>query len=261
MIRAFYASGAAMAAQQSAVDAISNNVANVNTTGYKSLSTEFEQLLMVQIKRPDMTVQGQAGSQGVTDTLAFGCGVRASGTDRVWDLGVSAPTGRNMDFLLENEGFFAVRGMDGQVRYTRAGQFHASLTDTGFALVNSKGEWVLDQDGDPIELAGKPEDMEVGPTGMIQMGGAVTGITLGRFRFETPQGLLSEENAFSQTDASGPALDAAECRVRQGALEMSNVDMAGEMSRLINGQRLYQMNGKMLSWADEIEGMSIQLRG
>lgn len=258
MIRAFYISGAGMAAQQNRVEIIANNVANVNTAGYKGIKSSFAQLMMSKMDQVDP-------STGLPDPakeqLSFGCGVKVAKNPRDFRVASALDTGRPMDFMLEDEGFFAVRGSNGEVKFTRAGQFETSIGNGSFTIVTPEGEAVLDQNGNPITLTGVPGDMGVSKNGAISMGGVNTGRVIGRFAFDKPESLLSAGgSSYLVTEASGQPINFPGCRMRQGVLENSNVDLGEEMSDLIAGQRTYQMNARMLQWSEDIERMTNALR-
>ncbi len=258
MIRAFYISGAGMAAQQDRVNIIANNVSNISTPGYKGLKSTFAQLMMIKLDQIDPAT---GLPDPAKEQLSFGSGSKVAMNPRDFKVSTPIDTGRPMDFMLEDEGFFAVRDRSGQVQFTRGGQFQASMGNGNFTLVTPEGDVVLDQSGNPLTLVGAPGDIGVNQHGVISIDGVDTGRVLGRFAFSKPQGLMAVGNAFMATEASGQPLDHPNCRVKQGVLENSNVDLSTEMSDLIAGQRTYQMNARMLQWTEDIERMTNALRG
>ena len=232
MIRGFYTAGSGLACQQSALDNAANNIANVSTTGFKKQSVRFSELLYSSIGAQD----------GGAQNLRVGNGARVSELFTNQARAGLIYTGNGLDFALGSGGYFGVITSEG-VRYTRDGNFAVSHEPTGDYLVTAGGGYVMGTDGGRISLDGE------GLQGRI-----------GVFGFPNPSGLAkSGGNLFEATAESGEAF-AAQGDICAGFLEISNVDLVGEMADLIAIQKAYQFNAKMLQTADEIENITNNLR-
>lgn len=253
MHSALWVSKTGMAAQDTKMTAISNNLANVNTVGFKRDRVVFEDLFY--------TIQRQPGAQ-VDDVnelpsgVQLGSGVRVVGTQKVFTQGNTQNTSQELDLAVMGNGFFQIENSDGQIMYSRNGHFH----------VNSEGLMVNTQ-GLPLEPQIQiPDDalsISVGVDGTVTTVSAADStpqqigqITLAKFI--NPAGLEAiGGNLFRQTEASGLAeeLIASEDGVgsiKQGALEGSNVQVVEEMVDMITTQRAYEMNAKVVSAADDM---------
>lgn len=233
MIRAFYSGTSGMKSQQIAVDTIANDIANVNTTGYTSKEARFSDLLHASMLEPQDPAYAsvRTGSGDAVDS------VRAD-----MSAGGAVETGQLLDYCPQANGFFAVQGTDGVIRYTRDGAFSISLSG-GAHLVDAQGGSVLDAAGRPVavDAAGRPE--------------AVPGV----FTFPAAGGLAAAGgNSFRPTDLSGAAQVSDE-GVRAGYLAGSNVDLGGEMTDLILSQRGYQLSSRVVQTADQIAEMTNSL--
>jgi len=229
-----------MVTQQQNMDIISNNIANTNTTGYKKVRAAFQDLLYsaMEVRR-----------DGQNTNLQVGNASRLAATQRNFEQGALQQTDRPLDFAIDGPGFFAVLHQDGTVRYTRDGSFKISSELVGGQYVNrlvtAQGEYVLDYNGQPIEV----DDYGLLP------------YRLGIVDFPNPEGLAAVgNNQFVETEASGPPMYAGMANVRQGFLEASNVDMAEEVTQMILAQRVYQLSSRMLQAADEMERIANNLR-
>jgi flagellar basal body rod protein FlgG len=228
MIRAFYSGAAGMRAQQTSVDVVSNNIANLNTTGYKETDAQFEDLLYTSMA---------GGAQAGAGRLLSGSGEKLVSTKSDMSAGTAQQTGRALDFCIAGDGYFALEDGAGNRTYTRAGSFQASAA-TGMYLTDSEGRYVLDGAGNRIRST----------NGTLSAAPGVYG-------FANETGLAAAGGGcFAATAASGAAAPTA-ATVRAGYLEASNVDLASQMSRLILAQRGYQLSGKVVQNADEVEGM------
>ena len=262
MIRAFHAAASGMRAQQRSIDLISNNIANVNTNGFKASRAAFKDLFY-----SDMEIRRIAEPPN----LQVGNGVRVSATMRSPVEGALVQTGRTLDMSISGDGFFAVAGEDGTLRYTRDGSFNISVIDTGEGLVNrlttTDGLFVLNSDGRPVEFAAGTDisAIKIAHDGTITAsnadGEAVSPGRLAIVGFVNPSGLAAAgDNLFAETPASGAGTAVLEPDVRQGFIEASNVDLADEMTRLIMAQRAYQLSARVLQTADDMERMANNLR-
>lgn len=246
-------SASGMMAQQKMIDVIANNLANVNTTGFKRSRVNFEDVLY-------QTVQGPRAVdyQGSTSLSAIqiGKGVRLASIQRLHSQGVTEQTDRPLDLAIEGEGFFQVQRPDGTTAYTRDGSF--GISDSG-NLVTSSGYLVLPGVAVPADAT----NLAISPDGIVTItqgtGGAPT--ELGRIelaRFLNPTGLLSlGENQYAETSASGQPIvgmpqEEGFGRVLQGALESSNVEIVQEMTDMIAAQRAYEINAKAIKASDEM---------
>jgi flagellar basal-body rod protein FlgG len=226
MISSFYTAATGAIQLQKGVDVIANNVANVSTTGYKASESSFADLLYTNIKDP-------AG----TDTdLKSGHGTRLNKTDTVFTQGALQDTGRSLDYALTQPNqFFAVE-KNGQVQYTRSGDFHLSVENGTNYLVASDGAYVLNNNGERVAVA---NEQDAAPVGV--------------FSFQNCDGLVRQgDTRFSAAAASGPAAPVAGAQAKQGWLEDSSVSVADEMVNVLEKQRAFQMNSKIVQLSDEI---------
>lgn len=244
-------SASGMIAQQKRVDVIANNLANVNTTGFKRSRTNFEDLLYHTIQGP-RRVDGDA----ILGPVQIGHGVRLSSISRVEGQGGVEITGRPLDLGIEGEGFFQVELPDGTIAYTRDGAF--TLSESG-QLVTNAGHTVIPG----IVLPPDASSVTITETGMVSVGTGTEGQTveIGRLelvRFANPTGLLSlGGNLMAETIASGPPAsgfpqEEGFGRVLQGTLESSNVEIVQEMTDMIAAQRAYEINARAIRAAEDM---------
>jgi flagellar basal-body rod protein FlgG len=251
MLRALYSAAAGMEAQQMNLDVISNNLANVSTTGFKRSKIEFEDLLYQTTKAPG-TDQG-AGNQLPTG-VQIGHGSKVVSTSRVFTNGEMTETGEQLDVAINGDGFFQVQMPDGTMAYTRAGSFK---TDSSGRIMTS--------DGLPVNSGFQAvptgvTNITISPTGNVTYTTAsgTTTFQIQLSRFISPGGLQSlGRNLYSETVASGtPELgvpgENGYGSLEQGQLEMSNVQVVEEMVNLIMAQRAYEVNSKAVQAADEM---------
>ncbi len=261
MIRALWSAGTGMQAQQMNIDTIANNLANVNTTGFKKMRAEFQDLLYQTIREP-----GSSSYQGVQipTGLQIGLGVRPVATARIFTQGDHLQTDNPLDLRIEGQGFFQVELPDGTVAYTRNGSFKE---DGNGQLVTSEGYIVQPA----ITFPSGVEQINVGTDGTIsvQVSGETTAQEVGKLdlvTFVNPAGLDSMGNGlYRQSGASGdpntvsPGTEGAGTIV-QGALEMSNVKVVEEMINMIVAQRAYEVNSKAIQASDEMLQTANNLR-
>lgn len=272
MVRSLWSAASGMIAQQTNVDTIANNLANVNTTGYKTQQNQFKSLLY-----QDIQARTTSGNMETKPTGAqVGLGVRNAAITSVFKQGNLTETLKNTDFAIEGEGFFAVRGEDGQAYYTRNGSFVWAINNgnRGVTLTNSDGLKVLDSNGRPIELGNQyiTNRITVDASGRIcypnENGNAVPiGVTIGAWQFNNPTGLNKVgDTLYGVSAASGPAINEAtnnqvkKSRFIQSYLEASNVQVADEMVNLIVAQRAYELNSKAITASDQMMQQANQLR-
>lgn len=259
MMRSLWTGASGMNAQQLNIDTISNNIANVNTTGYKSERMEFQSMLYQTMRKADVTADG---SRVRPVNLQVGHGARPVGTTRDLSTGSFERTEKEYNFAITGDAYFAVQtglNQDGSpaIAYTRNGSFTFSPLENGnLLLVTQQGYPVLGQQGRTIEVPAGTE-LVVNAEGRMVFQSGENAIdanqSIGMFDFVNPQGLLSIGNgAYVPTVASGQATDDTSSSVVQGVLEMSNVNIADEMVRMIVTQRAYELNSKSITTSDSM---------
>lgn len=261
MVRSLWTGATGMNAQQTNVDTIANNLANVNTMGYKSQAAEFKTLLYQTLQTRTTTANGEA--KPISSQV--GLGTRVSSINSIFSQGALLDSESDTAFAIEGDGFFAVRCGDGQTRYTRNGDFNWSLGNGNtLVLCSSDGYPVIDTTGKPISLPNTyiVNKIKVDTSGTLQYPDVNNnmqslGITIGKFQFQNPAGMERYgDTLWSVTPVSGPAINEAtsnavtKSRVIQGYLEGSNVSVADEMVNLIVAQRAYEMNSKVITTTD-----------
>lgn len=253
-MRALYIASTGMAAQERNVEVISNNIANLRTTGYKKQRAEFQDLLYQQLRRAGAQTSDAGNIQPVG--VEIGSGVRTAATSRITSQGSVAPTEKELDLAVRGEGYFAISMPDGSTAYTRDGSFERSAEGT---IVTVDGYEL--QPG--ITIPEDARDISINASGVVEayIGSASIPTELGQVQLTTfvnPAGLKSNgQNLFSETPASGAPLANNPGAngvgdVLQGYLEMSNVDAVTEISDMISAQRAYEMNARVISGADEM---------
>ena len=239
MLEGLYSAAAGMAAQQQHMDAVANDLANVDTTGYKSLRTGFRDLLYTQA--------GKAAGANVD----VGAGAAATQLGRSLSQGALQTTGRVLDVAISGQGFFQVRTAAGQTALTRDGNFHL---DSGGRLVNSTGDRV--QPAITVPAGTAEDEVSIASDGTVN----VAGKQVGRLRLVTvrsPEGLAAAgSNLFTATAASGPVRGVNGANLQQGYLEGSNVDMADAMVGMMDAQRGFEMASKAIQMQDEMAGIA-----
>ena len=253
MIRAMYVAKTGLEAQQTRLAAISNNLANANTYGYKAGRAEFEDLLYQNVRQP-----GAQGTQDEINTLPsglqLGAGVRTVGIQKLHTQGNLIITDQQLDWAINGKGFFRVLDQNGQVMYTRDGSFQVNQEGN---IVTSSG-YLLDP---PITVPREATEVMVSEDGevSVRIPGDVNPNVIGQIQLSTfinPAGLESiGHNFYRETAASGPPTDNNPGTedaglLVQGALEGSNVNTAEELINMIEAQRTYEMNSKAISAAD-----------
>lgn len=262
MMRALYTAASGMRAQQTNVDNISNNIANVNTTAFKSQKTEFKSLLYQTIQTRTTSANGEEKPIGAQ----VGLGTRVASNTTSYTQGALLEDESKSAFAIEGDGFFQVRGADGTTYYTRNGNFNWSIGPTGTILTNTDGYPVLDSNGNTIVLPNNVNSEKAvvttdGQVGYYNNAGAYVSMnqTIGLSQFNNPAGLeKAGSNLLRATNASGAALNEAtnanltRSKIHQGYLEGSNVQVADEMVNLIVAQRAYQLNSKAITTSDDM---------
>jgi flagellar basal-body rod protein FlgG len=261
MMRALFTSATGMMAQQFNMDVISNNLANVNTVGFKSARANFQDLLYQQLQ-PAGSIVSQ-GSQSPTGTQV-GLGVRTASTETMFGQGEMQTTGNPLDVAIEGNGFYQVLLPDGSTGYSRDGGF--AMNSQG-QLVNSSG-YALQPE---IVIPSNATNVSIGTDGTVSatVGTQVNPTTLGQItlaQFVNNAGLMSiGGNVFKPTAASGPAQvgvagQAGFGTLAQDTLEMSNVSVVNEMVNMIVAQRAYEVNSKAIQACDDMLNTANQLK-
>ena len=274
MLTAFRAPVSSMMAHQQMLDQISNNLANVNTPGFKTSRISFEDLLYSRApmagdvgSRPDLiATPDELGSSRATTDLT-GAGVRISATLRNLQEGETRIDGEPLHLAIQGIGFFVVRTADGGASYTRDGNFSR---DAIGRIVSQNGDIVLPETRIPADA----RDVRVDSAGLVfarlgDANGDDVEMQIGEVqiaRFTNPQGLASVGgNQFLATDASGEALigypgQEGYGTILGGAFESSNVDVGEQMATMLMGQRAYSLSARALQTIDEMIGLANNLR-
>jgi flagellar basal-body rod protein FlgG len=254
MIRALFSAASGMNAQQLNVENIANNIANANTTGFKSRRAQFQDLLYQNMIQP-----GAAASQQTTvpTGLQMGLGTRAVSNEVIFTQGDFSETDNPLDMVIQGNGFFQIRRTQGDLAYTKAGNFH--LNNTG-QVVDPNGN-LLDP---PITIPTNALSTTIAADGTVSftLPGQTSAQQAGQIQlanFPNPSGLNSIGNSlFQQTDASGdPVIGAPGSQdgmgtLLQGYVEQSNVSIVQEFVNLIVSQRAYEANSKVVKAADDM---------
>ena len=261
-MQALYIASTGMAAQERNVEVISNNIANMRTTGFKKQRAEFQDLLYQAYRRSGSSTSDQGTV--VPAGIEIGSGVKTAATPRIMSQGTVTPTEKDLDVAIRGEGFFAVELPDGRTGYTRDGSFQR---DSEGLLVNSDGYQI--EPG--ITIPDNANSLSISSDGLVQayVGTDSAPTQLGQlqlYRFANKDGLEAiGDNNFVETAASGspqaglPNADGMG-DVMQGYLEESNVNAVTEIADLIAAQRAYEMNARVISGADEMLQATSQLR-
>lgn len=271
MVRSLWSGATGMIAQQTNVDTIANNLANVNTVGYKSEVNEFKSLLYQTLQT--QTTSANGNPKPVTSQV--GLGVRNASISSVFTQGNLLSSEKTSSFAIEGEGFFSTRGADGNTYYTRNGDFTWAMnTGGGLVLTTSDGYPVLDSQGRTITLSNQYSSSKIS----IDDDGYIcypdnnnipqrVGPQIGLAQFNNPNGLEKTGNSmYRTTAASGPAINEATSNnvkksvLHQGYLEGSNVQVADEMVNLIVAQRAYEMNSKVITTSDSMMQVANELK-
>lgn len=259
MMRALWSAATGMIAQELHVDVIANNLANVNTAGYKRQRVNFQDLLYEVLRMPGAPA---AAGVEVPTGIQVGLGTRVASTSKLFDQGTFEATSNPLDLVIEGNGFFQILMPDGTIAYTRAGSF--SLDSQG-NIVAPEGYLLEPNIVVPLETEG----ISVGVDGTVSaiIGGQPQ--NLGQIeiaKFANPAGLLSKGHSlYVETAASGtatkgtPGLDGLGT-IAQGVLELSNVKVVEEMVKMITAQRAYEANSQAIKIADSMLQIAGNLR-
>lgn len=261
-MRALYTAATGMMAQELNVEIISNNIANMRTTGYKRQRADFQDMLY-QVNRRAGTTSSETGTM-VPVGVEIGSGVKTAGTPRVMSQGTILTTDKETDVAIRGEGFFRIQMPDGTVAYTRDGSFELDglgqlvtvdgyIVDPGITVPNNASNFTINAQGTvQVILPGQPDPQILG---QLQLA-----------RFVNKGGLEGiGDNLYRETAASGPEIvgvggDEAFGQIIQRHLEQANVNAVVEISDLIAAQRAYEMNSRVVSSADAMLEATANLR-
>ena len=260
-MRALHTAATGMMAQELNVQVISNNIANLRTTGYKRQQAHFQDLLYENLRHAGAATSDQ-GNQ-LPAGISIGSGVKAASTDRVMTQGNLTSTEKEYDVGIRGDGFFKIRLPDGRTAYTRDGSFEL---DSQGQLVTKEGNLVEPA----ITVPQNAKSVTVSAQGLVAalIPGQTQPQALGQIqlaRFVNKAGLESVgDNLFVETQASGPALDGNPGadgfgNLQQSYLEEANVNAVTEISSLIAAQRAYEMNSKVVTAADQMLASTSQM--
>ncbi len=253
MLRSLTTAATGMLAQQLNIDVISNNLANVNTAGYKKARAEFQDLLSQTIKAPGAQIfQGTNQPVGIQ----IGLGTKTAATVKEFSEGAFKSTGGTLDMAIEGNGFFQVLMDDGSTAYTRDGSFKM---DANGQLTTSDGFIVQPQIAIPVDA----QDITVTPDGRIsvRVAGDTTQTEIGSLtlvKFPNAAGLSSiGKNLYLETAASGTPFEGSPGQegigtIQQGYIESSNVQVVEELINLIQAERAFEANSKLIRTSDEM---------
>ena len=261
MIRALFTAASGMTAQQLNIDVIANNLANVNTTGFKRSRADFQDILYQTLR------QAGAASSNQTEIptgIQLGLGARTAAVQKLFLQGDAQQTQNQLDLAIDGAGFFQILRPSGDVSYTRAGSFK----------LDSQGR-IVNSDGYPLEpeitIPNDATNVTVGADGVVSVlrPGQANPQQVGQLRlvnFANPAGLSAlGRSLFQTTTASGDPIEGVAGQeglgtLSQGFLEVSNVSVVEEMVNLITGQRAYEINSRAIQAADEMLQTAANLR-
>ncbi len=260
MLRAFSTAATGMSAQQMMVDVTANNLANINTTGFKRSQIDFQDLLYIKMREAGTEVSsGMKAPSG----LEIGSGVRAASTVKIFTNGELINTGKSLDIAIAGDGFLQVSMPDGTTKYTRDGALQKGPDGQ---LVTTIGYPISPAITIPTDAIG----VSIAPDGGVNVtttSGTTTVGTLQLAKFPNPAGLSSEgDNLLAETEASGTATVGTAGAdglgsIQSGFLEKSNVQMVTELVNLITAQRAYEVNSRTIKAGDEMLRNAIQIAG
>lgn len=252
MLRSVHTAATGMEAMQTNLDNIANNLANVNTTGFKKSQAEFQDLFYQTLRAPGSTVS----SDTQTPTgVQVGVGVKTASVHKVFQQGPAKVTNNPLDVMINGDGFFAVQKENGEIQYTRDGGFKVDGTGR---VMTANGHLLTP----PLTIPPNVGKLNIAPTGIVTAvspEGAQSQIgQIELVNFMNPSGLSAMgNNLYQVSDASGAPTQGAPGStglgvLEQGSIEGSNVNIVGEMVNMIQAQRAYEMNSKVMQAADSM---------
>ncbi len=259
MMRSLWTGATGMVAQQMNIDVISNNLANVNTTGFKKSRAEFEDLMYQTMKIAGSITDGD---NRLPVGIQVGMGARPTAVHKFFSQGDFQNTGNALDVAIEGDGFFQV-DVNGEMMYTRAGTFKLNQDGT---VVTANG-YVLQPE---FTVPAETKNLSISAQGHIAAldasGAEIASAEIPLYTFINPAGLDSRgRNLYTPTEASGEELEGVPGTdnvgtLAQGFLEMSNVEVVDEMVNMIVGQRAYEVNSKAIQTSDTMLGIAVNLK-
>lgn len=255
MNQAIFTAKSGIRSQQTRLDVIGNNLANVNTVGFKTVRVDFKDAIYQTLRRP---VQPQDELN-----LELGHGTLVGATYRDFRVGQVQVTNNITDIMLTGDGYFAVETASGETQYTRNGALALSNEEDGLYLVTGYGAYVLDTNGERIAIPGSSTELVIDQQGLVSNGSEDPPVAqIAVYRFDNMPGLqaVGESNFIPSVISGEPKLVSGEDIVRQGAIEMSNVELANEMTRMIRTQRAFQLSSRALTTADQMIGLAVNMR-
>ena len=259
MIKALWTAATGMEAQQISQDVVANNLANINTVGFKKARADFQDLMYQIYSKSGAETSG--GSQ-LPVGIEIGMGVKPVAVQKMFGQGDYMQTDNPFDFAIEGDGFFQLDN-NGHTVYTRAGNFKV---DKDSSLCNSEGLKLIPAVDVPMEMVHFTVDSGGTWTATDEQGNSLATGRVELARFTNPAGLTSlGRNLYDRTDASGDATvgnpgEAGNGTISQRFLEMSNVNVVDEMVKMIVGQRAYEINSKAIQTADSMLQMANGLK-
>jgi flagellar basal-body rod protein FlgG len=252
MLRAFSTAATGMTAQQTMVDVIANNLANVNTTGFKRSQLNFQNLLYITMEEPGTEIASGINSP---TGIQIGSGVRVASTIKVFSPGELESTGNPLDIAITGDGFLQVTMPNGDLRYTRDGSL---MTNANGELVSSNGYSIEPAISVPIDATSVSIEKDGGVNITDSSGTQSVVGTIQLARFPNPSGLSGEggnllsENLASGTPTTGTPGENGFGSIQSRFLEKSNVQMVTELVNLITAQRAYEINSKAIKVGDDM---------
>jgi flagellar basal-body rod protein FlgG len=251
MVRALSTAATGMEAQQLNIDTIAHNLSNLNTAGFKARRAQFQDLLYQNIR------QAGAANTATTDIpvgLQVGLGTKPVSSDIIFTQGDFSATNNSLDIVIQGSGFFQIRKANGEIGYTRNGNFHMNAQGN---LVTSEGDSLEPQ----ITIPADQTNINIGSDGTVSVTSDGQSKSVGNIelaRFQNPAGLENLGNSlFKTTQSSGDAItgtpgDNGMGTLLSGYIEQSNVSVVDEMVNMIASQRAYEANSKVIRAADEM---------
>lgn len=255
MIQGFYTAKSALVQKQKGINTIANNIANVNTKGFKKNQTSFKEALYYQ--------QSKRFTPNISTNYQVGSGTYISNNEKDFAQGMIIETKEALDLALDGLGFFTLKDQTAKLHYTRGGSFAYAPSETANmkVIVNDLGYCLADTHGDPILIPEAVDALMIDAKGNLYYEGQEQTQDLMIINFASCGQLEAEKGGmYLQTELSGEPFEASNVQIKQGFLENSNVDTAQEMVELIQAQRVFEINSKVMQTIDEMQAQTNRLR-
>lgn len=239
--------------QQRSIDTLANNIANVNTPGFKRSRLDFADAIYAAMQNPALPADRQ------DPAMQLGHGVLPGMEITDWRAGPLMESGRQLDVAIDSPAFLMTEDPNGKRTFVRGGSLQSMSENDSYVLMTTGGHYVLDQNGQRIYADQSFENMSVDTTGLIRIDGADIA-RLGVVTFANPDGLIRSGQGAFQVSASSGAPAASRSTVRQGFVEASNVDPGEEMTRLIQAQRAYAFLSRAVTTSDQMRATENEIR-